>query len=91
MSRELASPMHPDRRDFLKTASAAAAGALILPRLTALAETPGVSQAANAALAGWTVRPFASGAVSCKALRIIADFAELHRDPSVTLSARHST
>ena len=59
MSREPASPMHPDRRDFLKTASTAAAGALFLPRLAALAEAPGVAQAASAARAGWTVRPFA--------------------------------
>jgi DUF1680 family protein len=50
---------HPDRRDFLKTASTAAAGALVLPQLEAVAETPGIAEAASAARAGWTVRPFA--------------------------------
>jgi DUF1680 family protein len=59
MSREPADNSHPDRRDFLKTAGAAAAGALLLPRLEAMAGTPGFAEAANAARAGWTVRPFA--------------------------------
>ena len=38
MSREPENHTHPDRRDFLKTAGAAAAGALLLPQLEALAE-----------------------------------------------------
>ena len=46
----------PDRRDFLRTAGTAAAGALLLPRLDALAAMPG---AARLASAGWTVQPFA--------------------------------
>jgi DUF1680 family protein len=50
---------NPDRRDFLKTASAAAAGAILLPQLEAAASVPGVAEAATAARAGWTVRPFA--------------------------------
>ena len=33
MSREHETPTHPDRRDFLKTAGAAATGALLLPQL----------------------------------------------------------
>jgi DUF1680 family protein len=49
----------PDRRDFLKTAGAAAAGALLLPQLKAVAEAPGIAGAASAARVGWTVRPFA--------------------------------
>src|SRR5262245_60889762 len=59
MPRESKNHPHPDRRDFLKTASAAAAGALLLPRLEAMAGTPGFTEAASAARAGWTVRPFA--------------------------------
>ena len=59
MSRESAHSAHPDRRDFLKTASAAAAGALLLPRLEAVAGVPGISGPAEAARAGWTVQPFA--------------------------------
>src|SRR5215216_5896774 len=59
MPREHGTPTHPDRRDFLKTAGAAAAGALLLPHLEALAATPGTVQLANAASAGWAVRPFA--------------------------------
>jgi DUF1680 family protein len=59
MPRESENPGHPDRRDFLKTASAAAAGALLLPRLEAVAGAPGIAESARAALAGWTVRPFA--------------------------------
>ena len=57
MSREPKS--HPDRRDFLKTAGAAAAGALLVPQLEALAGSPGIAESASAARAGWTVRPFA--------------------------------
>jgi DUF1680 family protein len=53
------SSSHPDRRDFLKTAGGAAAGALLLPRLELVAATPGMAESAEAALAGWTVRPFA--------------------------------
>jgi len=52
-------PSHPDRRDFLKTAGATAAGALFLPQLELVAATPGMAESATAALAGWTVRPFA--------------------------------
>jgi DUF1680 family protein len=59
MSREPENHSHPDRRDFLKTAGAAAAGALLLPQLEAVASTPGIAEAASAARAGWTVRPFA--------------------------------
>jgi len=59
MSREPKNTAHPDRRDFLKTAGAAAAGAVLVPRLEALAGTPGIAEAASAARAGWTVRPFA--------------------------------
>jgi len=59
MSRDTQSQPHPDRRDFLKSASAAAASALLLPRLDAVASVPGISEAASAARAGWTVRPFA--------------------------------
>jgi DUF1680 family protein len=59
MPREHGTPTHPDRRDFLKTAGAAAAGGLLLPHLEALAATPGTAQLANAASAGWAVRPFA--------------------------------
>ena len=59
MSREPENHSHPDRRDFLKTAGAAAAGALLLPRLEAVASTPGIAESASAARAGWTVRPFA--------------------------------
>ena len=59
MSREPKNTAHPDRRDFLKTAGAAAAGAVLVPRLEALAGTPGIAESASAARAGWTVRPFA--------------------------------
>jgi DUF1680 family protein len=59
MPREHGTPTHPDRRDFLKTAGAAAAAGLLLPHLEALAATPGTAQLANAASAGWAVRPFA--------------------------------
>ena len=60
MSRERENATHPDRRDFLKTAGTAAAGALLLPHIEALAATPGTAQLANAAAsAGWAVRPFA--------------------------------
>ena len=48
-----------DRREFLKTSGVAAAGALMLPHLELLAQTPGLTEAASAARAGWTVRPFA--------------------------------
>src|ERR1043165_2617421 len=51
--------MSSTRRDFLKTSGAVAAGAVLLPRLEAVASTPGMTEAAEAALAGWTVRPFA--------------------------------
>ena len=59
MSREHETPTHPDRRDFLKTAGVAAAGALLLPQLEALAATPGTAQLTIAATAGRTVQPFA--------------------------------
>ncbi len=50
---------HPDRRDFLKTAGTAAAGALLLPHLEVAASVPGIAEAASVARIGWTVRPFA--------------------------------
>src|SRR4051812_15201235 len=50
---------NPDRRDFLKTAGAAAASALLVPRLEAAASLPGITESASAARAGLTVRPFA--------------------------------
>ncbi|HEX6047832.1 MAG TPA: beta-L-arabinofuranosidase domain-containing protein [Gemmatimonadaceae bacterium] len=59
MSREPGDRAHPDRRNFLKTTSAAAAGALLLPRLEAVARAPGIVSAAEAASAGWRVQPFA--------------------------------
>ena len=60
MPRKHEAPTPPDRRDFLKTAGAAAAGALLLPRLEALAAaTPAGAPLASGAAAGWTVRPFA--------------------------------
>ena len=59
MSRKPDTRRHPDRRDFLKTAGAAAAGALILPQLEAAASTTGLAESVSPALAGWTVRPFA--------------------------------
>src|SRR5689334_10555563 len=59
MARESNNQSHPDRRDFLKAAGATAAGALLLPQLELVAATPGMTEAANAALAGWAVRPFA--------------------------------
>jgi DUF1680 family protein len=52
-------PTNPDRRDFLKTAGAAAASALLVPHLEAAASLPGIAGSAAAARAGWTVRPFA--------------------------------
>ena len=60
MPRKHETPTPPDRRDFLKTAGAAAAGALLLPRLEALAAaTPGSVPLDSSATAAWTVRPFA--------------------------------
>jgi uncharacterized protein len=59
MSREHEASSHPDRRDFLKTAGTATAGALLLPHLEALAATPATARLASGATAGWTVRPFA--------------------------------
>ena len=59
MPREPETTRHPDRRDFLKTSGTAAAGALLLPRLELLAGSPGISESASAALAGWSVKPFA--------------------------------
>src|SRR6185436_18702043 len=59
MSREPKSTAHPDRRDFLKTAGATAAGALLLPQLEAAASVPGIAESATAARAGLAVRPFA--------------------------------
>ena len=61
MSREHETA-HPDRRDFLKTAGTAAAGALLLPRLEALTAIRGstpLASAARGATAAWTVQPFA--------------------------------
>ena len=61
--------MHQNRRDFLKAAGAAATGALLLPQLEAIAESPGVvgstsagaatATTAHAARVGRTVQPFA--------------------------------
>ncbi len=60
--------MHPTRRDFLKSASVAATGALLLPQFEALADTADVSplttaatgtDAAAAMRVGRTVQPFA--------------------------------
>ncbi|MEP6494265.1 MAG: beta-L-arabinofuranosidase domain-containing protein [bacterium] len=59
MSRDSQNDTHPDRRDFLKTTGTAAAGALLLPRLEAMASIPGLAAAASGARAGWAVRPFA--------------------------------
>src|SRR5687768_2449369 len=67
MSREHETPTHPDRRDFLKTAGSAAAGALLLPRLEALAATPGTARFASAVSAGRTVQPFALSQVKLAA------------------------
>ena len=53
----------PDRRDFLKTAGVAAAGAMVLPHLDLAAQLPPVAGSAAAARAGWQVRPFALGQV----------------------------
>ncbi len=51
----------PDRRDFLKTAGVAATGALLLPRLEALAAAaPGSAPVASSVVtAGRAVQPFA--------------------------------
>src|SRR5262245_60398660 len=59
MPREHDSHAHPDRRDFLKTAGTAAAGALLLPHLEALAATPSAAKITTAATAGRAVQPFA--------------------------------
>ncbi|MEO5817092.1 MAG: beta-L-arabinofuranosidase domain-containing protein [Gemmatimonadaceae bacterium] len=59
MSREPDHASHPNRRNFLKTASAAAAGALLLPGLEALADSRGMAGLATTARGVWTVRPFA--------------------------------
>ncbi|MBC8090205.1 MAG: twin-arginine translocation signal domain-containing protein [Phycisphaerae bacterium] len=67
MARQSESRPHPDRRDFLKTASTVAAGALFLPQLDALAANPcaiGPARAelsalmAHARRAGRVVQPF---------------------------------
>ncbi|MES2176411.1 MAG: beta-L-arabinofuranosidase domain-containing protein [Gemmatimonadota bacterium] len=49
----------PDRRDFLKSAGAAAVGALLLPQMDALALSPSIARATAAARPVMTVRPFA--------------------------------
>ncbi len=59
MSRAPENTAKPDRREFLKTAGTTAAGALLLPQLEAVASVPGIAEAATAARASWTVRPFA--------------------------------
>ncbi len=60
--------VHPNRREFLKTAGVAATGALLLPQLEALADTPGFAEATSAeatsaeaasARLARTVQPFA--------------------------------
>src|SRR3954470_20148965 len=59
MARVPENRSHPDRRDFLKSASAVAAGVLLLPRLEALASTPLVAESASLARATRAVEPFA--------------------------------
>ena len=60
MSREPENHAHPDRRDFLKTAGAAAAGALLLPHARGARRHARYRRVGErAARAGWTVRPFA--------------------------------
>src|SRR6187401_2093898 len=49
----------PDRRDFLKTAGAAAAGMLLLPQFEAFADSSALAELASVSRAGWAVRPFA--------------------------------
>ena len=56
--------MHQNRRDFLKAASAAASGALLLPQLEALADTPGFVAATNAAATNAAAAKVARGARS---------------------------
>ncbi len=61
--------MSPNRRDFLKTASTVATGALLLPPLEALAATPGVGTTGRGAVAkvargARRVQPFALSQVS---------------------------
>ena len=53
MSREPLGPEHPDRREFLKTAGAVAASAVVVPRLDAIASAPFFAASAEAARAGW--------------------------------------
>jgi len=48
--------MQPTRREFLKSASVAATGALLLPQFEALADTPGFAVAAARAPAGGAAR-----------------------------------
>ena len=48
--------MQPTRREFLKSASVAATGALLLPQFEALADTPGFAAAAARAPAGGAAR-----------------------------------
>ena len=65
MSREPENHSHPDRRDFLKTAGAAAAGALLLPQLEAVAEHSGHRRGGERrprGLDGAAVRPHAGEA-----------------------------
>ena len=50
---------HPDRRDFLRSAGTIAAGAMLMPRLDALAATPGFGEVPMVAGAARRVRPFA--------------------------------
>ncbi|MBC7894308.1 MAG: glycoside hydrolase family 127 protein [Cytophagaceae bacterium] len=59
MPRDPEHNTHPDRRDFLKTAGAAAAGALLLPQLKAVAGSPTIAGATSAARVGLAVQPFA--------------------------------
>jgi DUF1680 family protein len=57
MSREPDRRFHPDRRDFLKTAGAAA-GLLFLPPFDPLTGAPRIADRADMPRAGWAVRPF---------------------------------
>lgn len=59
MSRESEPNLHPDRRDFLKRASAVAAGAFLLPPVEGITGSPRFSGAAAVARARLAVQPFA--------------------------------
>ena len=56
--------LHPDRRSFLKTTGAITAGAALYPYLGCVPRDGAAGEAAAAAQAGWSVRPFALDRVS---------------------------